>query len=66
MGKGLEETIKMKAVVLAAPARLFHSWFVPTPKVKHSTVDANYPPEPKGWAQSLLKAFSNLSSSTHL
>ena len=41
MGKGLKETIKMKAMVLDAPWGLFHSWFVQTPKVKHNTVDAN-------------------------
>lgn len=42
MGKGLEETIKMKAVVLAAPAAL--SFLVCSDsKVKHSTVDATTP-----------------------
>lgn len=37
-----------------------------TPKVEHSTVDANYPPGPKGWVQSLPEVLSNHSFPTHL
>lgn len=60
MGKGLEETIKIEGSGVDTPSAALSFLVCSDSKGQAQHSGCQLPPEPKGWAQSLLKAFSNL------